>query len=333
MRAVFKKILIFSMLVFCTACSAILPAQGQSNTVTPVATVPATLQAPTKSPSPASKPETLLRKIQIGTTTRSYQLVVPKKYNGTPIPLVLFLHGRGGNGTVFEGTCGMSRKAEESGFILVYPDALGEITAWNAGFNRGRLEWVDDVRFIRELIVSLRQEFIIDPKRIFVGGYSSGGIMSYRLASELSDTIAAIGVMAGTIGAKFPDGKISQIPDPKAPISILHIHGQKDDVVPYDGYDSQIVPSYYFSAPRSVSFWVEKDQCNPTPSRDSAYSGQLLKETYSGCKDGTNVAFYTLPAGDHTWPSSSTPINNQKISASDLMWEFFEAHPRKNAAP
>lgn len=335
MRFVVKRVFGFVWLILCVACSFIPQANPQSiiSDKTSPTSSPTIQSIPSKTPTATSDHSGVEHSIKVGNTQRTYHIIVPQNYTGAPTPLVLFLHGRGGNAPVFEGTCAMSRKAEEVGFILVYPEALGSPAAWNAGFNRGRLDWVDDVGFIRELIASLRGEFSIDPQRIYVGGYSSGGIMSYRLATELADTVAAFGVMAGTIGARLPDGSISQIPEPKVSVSILHIHGIKDDVVPYDGYNSTIVPSDYFSAPRSVQYWVEKDKCNPSPTREYGFSGQLIKETYSGCKDGKTIAFYTLPSGDHTWPTSSAPIQGQKISASDLMWEFFQAHPRLSPAP
>lgn len=335
MRFVFKWVFGFFLLILCASCSFIPQASPLAviSEKTSPSSSPNIPSIPSPTPSTPANHAGVERTIQVGNTQRTYHIIVPQKYSGSPIPLVLFLHGRGGNAPVFEGTCAMSRKAEEVGFILIYPEALGDPAAWNAGFNRGRLDWVDDVSFIRELIASLRSEFAIDPLRIYVGGYSSGGIMSYRLATELADTVAAFGVMAGTIGARLPDGGTSQIPEPKVPVSIVHIHGIKDNVVPYDGYNSTIVPSDYFSAPRSVQYWVENDKCNPNPARENSFSGQLIKETYSGCKDGKTIAFYTLPSGDHTWPTSANPIQGQKISASDLMWEFFQAHPRLSPAP
>ncbi len=275
----------------------------------------------------------MMSSILVGGVRRTYRMVIPRAYTGNSIPLVVFLHGRGGDGRNFEISCGMSRKAESAGFVVVYPDALGEPTAWNAGYNRGRINTVDDVGFIRELIRVVRQKLAIDPKRIYIGGYSSGGIMSYRLGSELSDTVAAIGVMAGTIGARLPDGQEIQIPDPAQPLSVLHIHGLLDSVVAYDGYNSKLAPGEYFPAPRSVDFWVEKNGCDPTPKKESLYSGQIIKETFTGCRQSVAVEFYTLPGGDHGWPLITNPADKSNLTGSDLMWDFFSAHPRLQPAP
>lgn len=271
--------------------------------------------------------------IQIDSIKRTYRLVVPRAYSGKPIPLVVFLHGRGGDGRNFEIYCGMTRKAESAGFVVVYPDAMGAPTAWNAGFNHGRVESVDDVKYIKQLIAAIKQKVVVDPERIYVGGYSSGGIMSYRLASELSGTVAAIGVMSGTIGAVLPGGKELQIPDPIHPVSILHIHGLKDDVVPFAGYDSKLVNSDYFSAPRSIAFWVQQNGCKPEPRIETAFSGKVIKEIYSGCEDGVDVTLYTLPEGDHGWPVLSIPGEQSNMTASDLMWDYFSSHSLKNQAP
>lgn len=318
-----------ALLLLCSACAPFLispqPLQEQPQpTLTPVQVTPSAAPIP-----PGSYDESIL----VGGVRRTYRMVIPRAYTGNSIPLVVFLHGRGGDGRNFEISCGMSRKAESAGFVVVYPDALGEPTAWNAGYNRGRISSVDDVGFIRELIRSLRQKLAVNPKRIYIGGYSSGGIMSYRLGSELADTVAAIGVMAGTIGARLPDGQEIQIPDPVQPLSVLHIHGLLDSVVAYDGYNSKLAPGEYFPAPRSVNFWVQKNGCTPTPLKETLYSGQLVKETYSGCSQSVGVEFYTLPGGDHGWPMIANPADKSNLTGSDLMWDFFASHPRFQPAP
>ena len=101
----------------------------------------------------------------------------------------------------------------------------------------------------------------------------------------------------------------------------------------YDGYDSLVAPGEYFPAPRSVGFWVENNGCTPIPEKESLYGGQILKDSYSGCKQGVEVSFYTLPTGDHGWPMLTNPANKSMVTGSDLMWDFFAAHPRLQPAP
>lgn len=301
-----------------------IPSSTPIPNISPSLTIPVPVQL-----SPGNYDDSIL----VGSTTRTYRMVVPRLYSGKPLPMVIFLHGRGGDGRGFEIYCGMTRKAESAGFIVVYPDALGSPAAWNAGFNRGRIESVDDVTFIKQLIKVVPQKIAVDPQRIYVGGYSSGGIMSYRLATELADTVAAFGIMAGTIGAVLPDGRINQIPKPKQPASILHIHGKKDDVVPYDGTESKLVPSEYLSAPKSIQFWVKENGCNPTPQIEPSFTGKIIKEKYTGCSGGVDVTLYTLPEGDHGWPAWANEQDKSTLTASDLMWEYFASHKLSKTTP
>src|SRR6266567_6640825 len=152
---------------------------------------------------------------------RTYRLHVPVGYDAAkPWPLVFVLHGMGGNGKGMEALTGMSAKADAEHFIAVYPDAIGSPTRWNAGINPDipRVPGDDDVKFLTAVIDRLEKELHVDGKRIYVCGFSSGGIMSYRLGAELSGRLAAIGVVSGTIGMKQPDGSVTEIPKPAHPL-------------------------------------------------------------------------------------------------------------------
>jgi len=169
--------------------------------------------------------------------TRKYQLHVPPSYRPTkPVPLVLLLHGQKGTGLNLLRK-GWAEKADREGFVAVAPDATGDPSAWNSGYNHGRNLAVDDVAFLRTLLDRVEGRLAIDPKRVSVAGLSSGAMMSYRLAAELSDLIAAVGPVAGSIGAslKDRDGEVVRIPDPKGPVSVIAIHGKADTHVPYEG--------------------------------------------------------------------------------------------------
>jgi polyhydroxybutyrate depolymerase len=135
---------------------------------------------------------------------RTYLVHLPASYSKDKTwPLVLVLHGGGGNGEQVAKMTGFSRKADQEGFIAVYPNGTGlwqnRFLTWNAGNccayayeNR-----IDDVGFIRALIGQLRKDYAVDDRRIYAAGISNGGMMSYRLACGLSDLIAAIGPVAG----------------------------------------------------------------------------------------------------------------------------------------
>ena len=140
---------------------------------------------------------------------RNYIIHIPSNYDAEePIPLVLALHGGGGNSENMQDKTGFNQLANEEGFIVVYPDGTGRLRnrllTWNSGHCCGFAfkNDIDDVGFIRTLIEQIQQEFLIDTNKIFITGHSNGGMMTYRLGSELSDIVAAIAPVAGSIGGK-----------------------------------------------------------------------------------------------------------------------------------
>src|SRR5690606_38463985 len=167
--------------------------------------------------------------------TRRYVVRVPARVarSNALAPLVIVLHGGGGNASNAETMTGFTRKAEREGFIVVYPEGTARgrvpLLTWNAGHCCGYAmeQRVDDVGFITALIDKLQSTHRIDPDRIYVTGMSNGGMMSHRLGIELSHRIAAIGPV---VGAVFGDeGR------PRAPVSAIMINGMLDESVPYDG--------------------------------------------------------------------------------------------------
>ncbi|OWY59791.1 hypothetical protein B7486_72665, partial [cyanobacterium TDX16] len=128
------------------------------------------------------------------------------------------------------------------------------------------------------------------------------------------DRIAAIGVVAGTIG--LPE---KQVESPKGPVSAIIVHGKADETVPYDSTVQALIKST--SAPDSAKWWAEKLGCGPGV-RAERESGNLLVDSFNGGKDGCAVELVTIVDGGHSWPS-------EKISATDLIWEFFQSHPKR----
>jgi len=135
-----------------------------------------------------------------GGIERHYVVRVPPDAIQTTaaVPLVLVLHGGGGNAEVTERMTGFSHKAAREGFIVVYPEGTGGFTrkllTWNAGHCCGYAmeQKIDDVGFISVLLHKLIQEYPVDSARIYVTGMSNGGMMTHRLGIELSDRFAAI---------------------------------------------------------------------------------------------------------------------------------------------
>jgi polyhydroxybutyrate depolymerase len=244
--------------------------------------------------------------------TRTYLLHVPLSYDGmTPTPLVIVLHGYTGTAAGIEASTKFTAKSDKEGFIVVYPEGLSR--RWNVGF--GALEFsTDDVGFINELINRLEQKYNIDPNRIYVAGFSNGAMMADLLGAELSERIAAIAPVAGSIGAVM-NNILECIPEPLQPVSVIVFHGTADTSVPYEG-------DRYLSVAESVAFWVRHDGCSTNPQNETGSDGNVIKSVYTDGTNGTEVVLYTLIGYGHVWPA--TPIN-----ATDIIWDFFISHPKQ----
>ena len=277
---------------------------------------------------------------------RSYRIHVPPNYDGSnPLPLVVVFHGMTGRATHMMIDVGWNAKADEEGFIAVYPNghtawkSFYELRAalyylitsggWGFWWNPWSFKSIDDIGFIQTLIEKLQTTLKINSSRIYITGFSQGAIMTYRLGAELSDTVAAIAPVAGSIGGYWTDNSpFYIIPEPEHPLSVIIFHGMNDSWVPYNGrWD-------FLSVNDSVSFWVEHDQCDPIPQINISESGNIIKKTYVNGSQGTEVVLYTIVDGHHGWfGAPGGPVGWYEypceISATDLMWEFFEAHPKQ----
>jgi polyhydroxybutyrate depolymerase len=277
---------------------------------------------------------------------RTYVIHLPTSYDPTKLyPLVLVLHGGGGNAANAERTTGFSKKADEAGFIVVYPEGSGRfhriLLTWNAGLCCGyALENnIDDVGYIRTLIEDITHEYPIDLSMIYITGISNGGMMCYRLGAELSDLIAAIAPVSASIGGNAAqDSPLWVIPDPEYPVSVIAFNGMLDQRVPYEGGHPTINDTRgaysYLSVNESISFWANYNNCSQIPETNISESGNIIVDTYKNGDNGTEVVLYTIVNGGHAWPGGEKGTNQgdeptQEISATDIMWEFFKYHPKQ----
>ena len=277
------------------------------------------------------------RSLKVGELDRNYLVHIPSKYDSQkPTPVVLVFHGGGSNAEQMVRFCGMNDKADQAGFIVVYPSGTGrleKVLTFNGGNCCGYAmnNNVDDVGFVRAILDDLAKAANIDAKRIYATGMSNGGIISYRLASELSDRIAAIAPVGGPMG--------TETCSPKRPVSVIHFHGTDDQFAPFKGGTGtrSISGTNFFSVEHSIKAWVKADGCpdDPVVSKlpDKADDGMTVtKKTYGPGKVGAEVVLIEIEGGGHTWPGQEPRVkflgkSTKDISANDLMWEFFQKHP------
>lgn len=256
---------------------------------------------------------------------RTYRLHLPPQYDGeTLLPLVINMHSFGTSAGIHIYMSQMDSKADEEGFIVVYPNGTGPLRSWNADISVGSVHHsrVDDVGFIDALIDTLIANYAIDTLRIYAAGFSNGGMMAYRLACELSDRIAAIASVAG--GLMFDDCLCERA------VPLIHFHARNDPVVPY--YKKPLRGVIFPSIDSVMQNWAQRNGCNMGP--DSFYTEKgALMQRWRQKEGDMEVILWTTEEGQHTWPSGkgvpfptvSTP--SKAISANDLIWEFFSNHP------
>ncbi len=264
---------------------------------------------------------------------RSYILYVPASYNSAkPVAVVLVFHGGTGNGERAVRRSGFNEVADQNGFIVVYPNGTSRLSndillTWNGGTCCGFAQEknVDDVGFVRAILTDLQSLATIDAKRIYATGMSNGGILSQRLACEAADVFAAVAPVSGTLN--FSPCKPSQ------PISVIEFHGTGDQHIPYDGGagPQSLVNVDFASVQDSVGFWTSFNGCNSQPQTDSF--NDIQHEVWTGCAGSTSVELYRIIGGGHAWPGgqggwAGSDQPTQTISASQLIWEFFAAHPK-----
>lgn len=288
---------------------------------------------------PQLAPGDHVRTIEVDGRTRTFTVHVPPSYDGSrPVPVVLAFHGGGANAASMIRFSGLSQKADEAGFLAVYPSGTGRlprILTWNAGNCCGYAmrNKVDDVAFVRALLDDLGQVARVDAKRVYATGMSNGAIMAYQLASELSDRIAAIAPVAGPMG--------TETCHPTQPVSVMHFHGTGDQHAPFDGGrgERSVSGADFFSVEHSIKAWVRADGCPEEPATteepDKADDGmRVVRNTYGPGREGAEVILFVIEGGGHTWPGRDPGLeflgpSTRDISANDLMWDFFQRHPMK----
>ncbi|MEW6005999.1 MAG: PHB depolymerase family esterase, partial [Stygiobacter sp.] len=280
---------------------------------------------------------------------RTYLIHIPPSWDeNKSMPLVIALHGGGGTGErmVEHTQGGFNTLADKNDFIVVYPDGVEK--HWNDGRSgeetrhRVHKENVNDIGFISSLIDHLIKELNIDPNRVYVTGISNGAMMSYRLACELTEKIAAVAPVAGNM----PENLYPSC-SPSRPISVLAINNINDPLMPWKG--GNITGPFgmkklgkVLSVSETVKFWVNHNNCSSSPlisyepDNDPQDGTRVLKEVYDGGKEGTEVILYTIEGGGHTWPGGYqyqperiVGKTSRDIDANEVIWNFFKKHARK----
>jgi polyhydroxybutyrate depolymerase len=266
--------------------------------------------------------------LEIGGRERDYILHRPRDLPSGPRPLVLELHGGGGTAENIERLTSLQSETDARGWLIARPDGVDR--QWNDGRPEVRAG-VDDVAFLAAVIDDVASRTPVDRARVYATGISNGALMAGRLACELADRIAAVGQVAGTSGTE-----LAARCAPGRPVSVLLIGGTADPLVPFGG--GPIGPVLGVGTGRGtvvgaeayVAAWMARDGTGAVDAATLGPDTTLLRAT---APDGTEVAFYRVEGGGHTWPGGRQYLpaflvgrTSRSFSASEVIVDFFARH-------
>ena len=275
-----------------------------------------------------TKDQTTIKKdvINFDGRKREYYISLPQNMS-KPIPLIINFHGFSSNAIEQQEFSQMDNYAHVNGVGVVYPEGINK--SWNVGLKAQKfMNEENDIGFVDALIDSVTSKYNIDSNRIYVCGFSNGGEFSYELMCGLSNKIAAF----GSVGGNFTINEERSC-NVKREIPLIHIHGTKDKLAKYNGYDE-----YYLSTIKSVNFWVKHNQLDKMAVeniKDNQKKDRTTVEKYTFYSNNsdTKVIHLKVINGGHVWLGS--PVfdmlywkllfgnNNHEINSSKELVDFF----------
>lgn len=279
--------------------------------------------------------------LRTGNLQRHYIVHVPLAAAAKPA-VILNFHGGGGHARAQQDYVRMDALADREGFVVVYPDGTGPVRerllTWNAGTCCGAAAaaQVDDVAFVRALLDDLAGRLEYNRDRVYATGLSNGAMMSYRLAAELPDRIAAIAPVAGSMAlAAFA---------PARGVPVMHIHSVDDGRALYEGGLGAPFPLtgtrvLHPPVEERLGEWARVNGCTGAPEPKARrewrtpagveHTATLL--AYPGCRQET--VLWKLTGAGHVWPGGVLDYlpgllgpGTRVIDANEEMWRFFSRH-------
>ena len=270
---------------------------------------------------------------------REYLLYIPPNIdNRENLPVIFNFHGYQGQAEQFFNRTDLVEIADNNGVVLVYPqgsDLPVGASHWNAAPSSSsstsfvNKSSTDDIGFFKALLDEINQNNIIDLNRVYVIGYSNGGMFSHFLACNTENIIAAVGDVAGTMLNETFNSC-----NPSSPIPILKIHGTSDRVVSYNGYDE----GEFKSVEEVLDFWKSNNKSNANESLENLGSTSIYSEfyntvvnvnfekyTFDSDENNSEIVHYKIINGGHWWDYSS----DNHLKTSTLLWDFFSKHSKQ----
>ncbi len=279
--------------------------------------------------------------LESGGTERWYIRHVPPAHDGTaPVPLVVDIHGYSEGAEAHVAQTQLGPFGDEHGFLTVTPQGLGAVPFWDTEAGSA------DLTLIGDLLDHVEETACVDEARVFVAGLSNGAMMTSAVACAYADRVAAVAPVAGL---RRPEGC-----EPSAPMPVVAFHGTEDPFVAFDGGlgpaaarlpapdgsgrtlgDLGVGPGGGDpSVPALAAAWARGNGCEGPPEREDV-ADDVTRVAFP-CPPEGDVVLYRVDGGGHTWPGSEfsrgieavTGHTTFSIDADEVIWAFFEEHPR-----
>jgi polyhydroxybutyrate depolymerase len=275
-----------------------------------------------------------VRHLIVGKLSREYLLHIPPGMSDDQAaPVIIGYHGGGARADGFAAVTDLREVAGRRGFVTAFP--VGYQRSWNAGVWGGaaKRDGVDDIAFTAAVLADIVKVVSVDPRRVYLAGWSNGGIMAFRVACELADRIAAVAVVGGGLGGDCA---------PVRPIPILLFHGTADTFSPYlggEGTDPVARGAIQLGAPETARRWAKINGCSETPAV-TYQKGSARAVRYTGCSDTNTVTLVTIEGMGHQWPGHTIDPNlpglpdylrrlgpgTHDVDATEEIVSFFSSH-------
>jgi len=270
---------------------------------------------------------------------RSYLVHSPPDWDGKkPLPLVILLHGGGGGAQQALKSYPLGPVADREGFLLVAPNGTGPLPreilrTWNVGWGFGyaQRKHIDDVGFVRALILQLEKDYPVDAARVYLSGLSNGAILCHYAGAANSDLVTGIAPVVGCAGGG-ESAELTYPQAPRRPLNVIMFNGGQDQHIPLKGGAQQKHAEgqarTVCSAQNSAQFWVKANGCKPTPSVEELSDQKATRYTWTGGRNNTRVVLWVLHNQGHAWPGGQAPRASsdqptQLVKAHEELWRFF----------
>ncbi len=236
-------------------------------------------------------------------------LIAPQEFVNGKTPLIVSLHGFGGNAADHAAYVPLHERVNTHGFALLLPNGIRNAEGdrfWNPTDEccDGGKSGADDAAYLTELVAGAK--IIKNFGRVYVFGYSNGGFMAYHLACKGLPGLRAVASLAGT--SYVDDSRC----DGAQPVSVLHVHGTADDVILFEGDRSareDDEPAFYAGAREMVTRWSRRAGCD-WPDNPQPYAALDLDqyvpgaETHAfrleaGCTEGITIELWQGEGSGH----------------------------------